>query len=483
MRPERRKLAETLLILRWAAPAILVFVALHQILQLIFADALSPAVQFVLNVLIYGVSGAAVAWVALTLMARDLAAHERADAEARRREQYFTSITTESADAILSLNTDGIIQSWSRGAEQIFGYTSAETVGKHFSVIVPNDLIAQGEIERLADMVARNGYIRNYETERITKAGQRVSVDITRTLITDGERVIGFSAIIRDITARKRAETEIRQLNRQLEARVAQRTRELEQADHELRRRNAELERANKELKELDLLKSDFISMVSHELRAPLTNINGALELLNAESPPHPLLAVVTDQAARLTRFVQSVLNVSRIEAGALSYRFAPVDLQPLLHKVVNDFAAHSPLHHISVSGDPTTLNVWADRDRIEEVLTNLIDNAIKYSPRGGEIRIEARRADASDSAGRTGPCVVVSVSDQGIGIPEAELSRIFDRFYRVDRHDSREVYGHGMGLYIARRLIESHRGRLWVESEPGRGSRFSFALPVEPPA
>ncbi len=487
----RRRLADTLLVVRWALPILIIlFVVVQQVLQRLFVEPLGQAAAFTATVLVYGVTGPFIAWWALTYLARDLAQRERADEEARRREQFFASVTKESADAILSLDRNGIIQSWSRGAEHIFGYSSDDVVGRHFGVIVPDDIKAQGEIERLEEMVTDHGYIRNYETVRLTKEGRRVIVDLTRNLITDSSgNVIGFSAIIRDITDRKQAEMEIRQLNKDLEQRVAERTQELEQASAELRRRNLELEKANRELQELDRLKSDFISMVSHELRAPLTNINGALELMSGEctgtqgSPCRTMLGIVSDQANRLTRFVQGVLNVSRIEAGVLSFQFAPVDVATVVSKVVSDFSSRSLAHRLLVVSEEQLPAAWADRDRLEEVLVNLVDNAVRYSP-GGDITIEARQvgelsAIKKDGAPPAGSFIVVSVSDQGVGIPAAEQERIFERFYRVDHQDSREVYGHGLGLYIARRLVEAHNGYIWVESAPGKGSRFSFAVPV----
>lgn len=487
----RRGLADTLLRLRWLLPLLIfLFIAGQQIVQRSYIEPLGPALLFVSDFLIYGVFGSVVVWWALTAMARNLRRHEQADAEARRHEQYYANITRESADAILSLDTSGTIQAWSRGAEQIFGYSAAEIIGKHFSILMPDAVKSQGEIEHMARMVEEKGYIRNYETERITKDGRTVIVDITRSLITDNDgRIIGFSAILRDITDRKRNEMEIRQLNRDLEQRVAQRTRELEAAYQELRQRNTDLEKANRELQEVDRLKSDFISMVSHELRAPLTNINGALELMDAEctgetgAPLRTMLGIVSDQAMRLTNFVQGVLNVSRIEAGALSLQFAPVDMLSLINKVVSDFSSRSLPHRLRIAGEPLP-PVSGDKSRLEEILTNLVDNAVKYSPNGGDVLIEARQVADLAECGRkataqSGPLVVVSVSDQGVGIPHDEQERIFDRFYRVDIQDSREIYGHGLGLYIARRLTEAHGGCIWVESTPGEGSRFSFAIPV----
>lgn len=487
---DRRRLADSLLVIRWALPILIfIFVVVQQIAQLLLIEPLGPAVRLITDILIYGVSGPLIVWATLTLIARELAYRGRIDEEARARDQYLANIIRESADAILSLDMDGIIRSWSRGAEQMFGYSSDEIIGQHFAILVPDDRKALGEIERLAGMVDDEGFVRNYETERVTKDGRRLIVDLTRTLMTDRDgRLIGYSAIVRDITARKRAEMEIRELNKDLEQRVAQRTQELEQAYQEISRRNTDLERANRELKELDRLKSDFISMVSHELRAPLTNMNGALELMDVQctggagTPCRNMIGIITDQAQRLTRFVQGVLNVSRIEAGVLSFQFAPVDVWSLIGKVVADFSSRSLPHRLLVTGTPPP-PAWADRARLEEILTNLVDNAVKYSPNGGDVTINVRQADdlgtARDGATAAGPFIVISVSDQGMGIPAAEQEHIFERFYRVDRHDSQEVYGHGLGLYIARRLIEAHGGSIWVESTPGQGSRFSFAVPV----
>ncbi|OGO40190.1 MAG: hypothetical protein A2Z04_08680 [Chloroflexi bacterium RBG_16_57_9] len=359
----------------------------------------------------------------------------------------------------------------------MFGYTAEEVIGKPVSFLVPEELRRKGELELIAQSVVEQGSLSHFETERLTKDGRRVLVDLTRTLLRDSQgRAIGSSAILRDITARKRAEDEIRRLNRELEARVVQRTRELEEAYQTLRVRNFELQQANEELKELDRLKSEFVSMVSHELRTPLTNINGCIELMLSDDNEmngdarRELLQVIGEQSARLTRLVKGILNVSRIESQRLHLHPELVDIEPLVQRIVRNLETTTTRHQFILPHPNYVPAVWADADRVEEILTNLIDNAIKYSPLGGKIVIDA------DCQGDT---VILSVLDSGLGIPEEELDKIFEKFHRVDRGDARETYGHGLGLYIAKKLVEAHGGEIWVESTLGRGSKFSFSLPV----
>lgn len=443
------------------------------------------------DVLIYGTVGPVAIWFTISWVARRieeaedaLAARAQAEQEqqralqaARAQERLLAAVCSNSADAIITLDNAGIIQTWNRGAEMIFGYRADEIVGKHFRVILPPELDARGEVEFLAERVKAQGFIRNYITERVAKDGRRVIVDLTRTVLHDENgNIIGSSAALRDITERVRAEQAIQQLNLELEAKVAERTAQLAAATDELRRRNRELEIANQELQKLDALKSEFVSMVSHELRAPLTNINGSIELLLSGDAPcydrshRELLQIVSEQSARLTRLVQGILNVSRIEAGQLTLQPQAFNIIALIEKVIGVWESRGVTHPFEHPQAQNLPSVWADRDRTEEVLFNLIDNATKYSPEGTPIRLEAE----SD-----GKFVTVAVMDRGVGIPSDEVAKIFDKFHRVDRSDHTETYGHGLGLYICRRLIEAQGGTISVESVLGEGSTFRFTLPL----
>lgn len=273
----------------------------------------------------------------------------------------------------------------------------------------------------------------------------------------------------------RQVEEQIRQLNRELEEKVAARTGSLREAHSRLEDTNRRLRRAVRELRELDRLKSEFVSMVSHELRAPLTNINASVELLLQREEPgdssdREMLLIIGEQSARLTRLVQGVLSVSRIEAGVPLLNAGALELEPLLTRAVKSVEISTDRHHFRVEVAPDLPPVSADPDRILEVLLNLLDNAVKYSPNGGVIRLSARAMEG---------LAQIEVRDPGRGIPRREQQRIFKKFYRVDRGDSRETYGYGLGLYIVRRLVEAHGGRVWVHSAPGRGSTFGFSLPV----
>lgn len=261
---------------------------------------------------------------------------------------------------------------------------------------------------------------------------------------------------------REQVDAQIRELNRQLEAEVEARTRELV--------------RANEELREADQLKSDFMSMISHELRAPLTNIQGALEILiPLESEPDPgatkeMLGIIDEQSQRLVDLVEDVLRISRIQAGGLVLRLTQFEIGPVLSRLVAEFENETASHRFRVRVDSEAAWVRADRDRFEEILSYLLDNAVKFSPQGGTILIEVTRR---------GEDHVLSVSDPGVGIPARDLDRIFDKFHRVDSSDAKETYGHGLGLYLARQLVEAHGGKIWAESRLKAGSTFYFTLPA----
>jgi signal transduction histidine kinase len=236
-----------------------------------------------------------------------------------------------------------------------------------------------------------------------------------------------------------------------------------------------DLKDANVRLAELDRLKSDFIAIASHELRTPLTLILGYATFLreDASGRASEQLDLVLGAATQLKNLIEDMVNLTNLDAGGAELALQEFSLQEQIQECIasqQQFAAAKSLN-IKHAWPDTTVRVQADREKIAIVVTNLLNNAIKYTPPGGRIQVGVRR---------DGGMVAVSVSDTGMGIPETELDRIFDRFYQIESHLTRVQGGMGLGLSIAKGMIDLHGGRIWAESVEGRGSRFTFSLPIK---
>lgn len=235
------------------------------------------------------------------------------------------------------------------------------------------------------------------------------------------------------------------------------------------------------ELRNIERMKTAFVSTVSHELRTPLTSIKGFISTLLADAEGYydldtqrEFYGIIDTECDRLTRLISDLLNVSRIEAGrALDLNPKPVDLYTLVDKVVSVQRSYTTKHELKVDLGEGIPSIIADEDKVDQILTNLTNNAIKYSPKGGEVMITGGFSDGF---------VTMSVSDQGMGIPKEHVAKVFDRFHRVDNRDTRQVGGTGIGLYLVKHLVEAHGGKIWIESEVGKGSSFIFTLPLKPP-
>ena len=260
--------------------------------------------------------------------------------------------------------------------------------------------------------------------------------------------------------------TELEQLNAQLEVRVAEKTADLTQALEQL-------EAQNRALQQLDELKTEFVSLVSHELRAPLTNISGGIELLLGGSYRLPVrargnLTLVQAEIQRLSRFVETILDLSALDAGRLPLYPAPLLLAAAVGPLRQQFMAHAQAQRLRWDIPADLPPVLADEQALNSALFHLLDNAFKYTP-SGEIWAQARAE---------GRMVRVEVCDQGPGLDEAQIPLLFERFFRSNAGDSQAVYGHGLGLYIVRRLVEAMGGEVGAENRPEGGACFWFRLP-----
>jgi signal transduction histidine kinase len=261
-------------------------------------------------------------------------------------------------------------------------------------------------------------------------------------------------------------------MNRSLEAKVSERTRHLEEA-------TAKLAAANENLRQLDRMKSEFVSLVSHQLRAPLTNINGALEIVGQDAellPPasRRTLQILTLESQRLSRLIQTILDVSRIESGRLTLRLGPVAVGPLLARSCAATLEAEPGRPLSLDVPVALPPAWADETLVEEVVRNIVENAIRYTPAGTPIEV---------SASARGDRIELAVSDHGPGVPASEREQIFRSFYRLGDTET-PTSGYGLGLYFADKLVRAQQGEIAVESPVwpdglGPGARFTVTLPI----
>lgn len=382
----------------------------------------------------------------------------------------LAAIVDSTDDAIVSKTLDGIITSWNRAAEKMFGYTPAQAVGQHIKLIVPLDRHAE-EDEVLARL-RRGESIDHFETVRRARDGRLLDVSITVSPVRDPTgRIIGASKVARDITERKRSEREREELlHRERQARQeAQETNEI------LRREVAARLAAEARLREALQARDDFVAVAAHELRNPLNAFLLTLQVLQrtmrapaVSEQLRGLIDRLRKQAERFSDSIDRLLDASRIQAGNFELNRECFDLGALVGDVVKRFAEEEPRTPISVECSGALEGAW-DRFRIEQVVINLISNALKYG----------KHEPIALTAYRDGDMAALCVRDGGIGIPAEDLERIFDRFERVAPRTSNK--GLGLGLWITKRIVEAHGGTVSVNSQVAKGSIFTVKIPLQP--
>ena len=258
-------------------------------------------------------------------------------------------------------------------------------------------------------------------------------------------------------------------------------------SNRELEERNKKLEEANTRLKELDRLKSAFLATVSHELRTPLTSIIGYSEML-AEGLAGPLngeqvdyVRTIMEKGETLLKLISSILDISQIEAGKVRLNFEPMDPLELINGSLSSLRPQVQKKGVALEAKlpPKMAMVNGDRDRLRQVIVNLLTNAVKFTPKGG--RVAVTLTDVQQQPDLNAPGYRILVEDSGVGIPADQFDKIFNSFYQVDSSSTREYGGAGLGLAIVRSFVEGHGGVVRVASEMGHGSRFTLVLPVQP--
>jgi signal transduction histidine kinase len=227
----------------------------------------------------------------------------------------------------------------------------------------------------------------------------------------------------------------------------------------------------------LDKLQQEFIAAVSHELRSPISNIGAIVEMMTSDAgelangQQREYLASLRNQTRRLATFADTILDLYRLETGGLTPQPRPIAILLLISELIEQWKLVAPEFSFSLRSTMASPWLWADEVGTQTVLNGLIDNAVKYSPTGTSIELTVEPCGDG--------CITIAVQDKGPGIAPEHQSKVFDRFYRVDGSDARSVYGHGLGLSIAKQLVTAMGGEIWVESEMGKGSRFAFTLPM----
>lgn len=349
----------------------------------------------------------------------------------RLAEEKYSAIVMGSFDAIISKDLNGIITTWNKAAEDIFGYTAEEAIGLPMHTLIPEDILAQEP--DIIPRIKAGERIENFDTVRIKKNGERINISATISPIRDyDDNIIGASQVIRDITDRVLLEKQ----------------------------------------------KSEFISTVSHELRTPLTSIKGSIGLIKStaeDSLPEKtrrLLNIAYNNSERLVILINEILDFEKISAGKLEYNLEPLDMKNLVEGVIADskgYEIECGIKYVLTHADPDSY-VYADKNRIIQVLSNLMSNAAKFSPKNSEVRL---RVDIRGNSLR------VSVTDSGYGVPKEFRENIFKRFSQADSTDTRKVTGTGLGLSISKAIIEGLDGTIGFSSEGTGGSTFYFDLPL----
>jgi PAS domain S-box-containing protein len=385
--------------------------------------------------------------------------------EAERVSALLAAIVTSSEDAIASKTLDGIVTSWNAAAERLFGFTAAEMVGQSITRIIPQDL--QYEEAEILAKLRKGERIERYETTRVRKDGQKVEISLTISPVRDSlGQVIGAAKIAHDITARRRVERELQDRETQLSKLAAEREMFLESE-----------RAARSQAERLSHLKDEFLATLSHELRTPLNAIQGWATLLRERSArPEDYqrgLEIIERNVRVQAQIISDLLDMSRIISGKIH-----LEVQPLyLHEVVNNaieavqqsaIAKNIRIRHML---DTRIGLVRGDPSRIQQVLWNLLSNAIKFTPKGGRVQVVLERLNSHAE---------ICVEDNGIGISADFLPHVFDRFRQGDAGTTRNFGGLGLGLSIAKNLVELHGGSIHVQS-PGenQGTTFVVSLPI----
>jgi two-component system CheB/CheR fusion protein len=394
------------------------------------------------------VAGAVMTFTDITQIKRNEESLREAEAESRR----LATVVRDSNDAITVMGLDGQILAWNRGAERMYGYTEAEALEMNTRELIPED--HQAETFVLSQSISRAEEIPSFQTQRICKDGRRLAVSVTLTLLRDEKGSDwGIATTERDVT---QSLEQVRALSQQLQD------------------RNSELERTNKELE-------DFAQIASHDLKEPLRGIHNFSAFLledhadQLDNEGRRKLGTIIRLTRKMQTLIESLLHLAH--AGRAGVSLGPISLQALVEEVVDSLYISLEEHGVEVRIPKPLPTIHCDRVRVAEVFRNLISNAMRYNDKSEKwIEIGYDEGDSGPETANKRASTVLYVRDNGIGIPPEELGSIFRIFRRLHPPDDYGG-GTGAGLAIAKKIVEGHGGRIWVDSTPGEGTTFYFTI------
>jgi len=425
------------------------------------------------------------------IVARDVTERKKSEEALKRAEEKFRSIVENAAEGIFQSAIDGRLVSANPAMASILGYGSPAELMSAVKNVVEDVVTRPEDRHRIRSELERYGEVKNLEVQLNTNPGILIWGLVNVRRIRDGAGVSDrFDGSLQDVTVRKMAEQTLLRYHDELEQRVAERTAELTRINQRLTHEVTIRKRAEEAAEAANRAKSDFLSMVSHEIRTPLTSVLGFAVLIQKRLAQlvAPLLGgndqqrrqigqvmenlgIIISEGERLKHLINDVLDLAKLEAGKMAFKRERVNPTEIIRHVMS--AAVGLLQGKKVSLTTSIVgrlpDITGDRDRIIQVLVNLVSNALKFTE-CGSVTCQAKTE---------GHYVIIEVSDTGIGIPEAEQYKVFEKFNQIGVTLTNKPKGTGLGLAICKHIVESHGGRIFFVSKPGTGSTFTFTLPI----
>jgi PAS domain S-box-containing protein len=411
----------------------------------------------------------------------DISERKRIEEAVKESEERFRKLTETASDAIISIDNNGKIISWNESSARIFDYTNYEILGKNVDIIIPQKYWSSHKngLKELSNGREPKMFGKTIKIEAVRKDKTVFPIELSLSSWESSNSVF-YTAIIRDISERVKAEEELSGYRDHLEELVKSRTEELDKVNEYLRieiekDKEYELMLQNSLQKEIELneIKSRFISTTSHEFRTPLTSVLSSTELLQryskkwSEEKLNVHFERIKSSIKYLVGLLDDVLTLSRAERGKIILNPGKVDLKKLVEEYIEDASALAKNHKIDFNYRSRTAEYSLDPKLLKFMFSNLLSNAIKYSPNGGNIALDV----STDKKH-----LIIAISDEGIGIPESEIEFIFQSFYRSK--NAEEIPGTGLGLSIVKLAVDLHGGEIFVDSEIGKGSKFTVKIP-----